>query len=81
MKFSRALCNILGHLISKYNVVIHVVIEGQLCEKFQPLSLLFSRGQCYRRPVVVLSRRGKVPVIVSTVNDKLAIEVDSVMFS
>ena len=74
MKFSRALCNILKHVILKYNV-IHVVNKGQLCEKFQTLSLLFSRGQCFRRPVVVLSRRGKVPEIVSTVNDKPAIEV------
>ena len=74
MKFSRALCNILEHVILKYNV-IHVVNEGQLCEKFQTLSLLFSRGQCFRRPVVVLSRRGRVPEIVSTVNDKPAIEV------
>ena len=74
MKYSRALCNILEHVILQYNV-IHVVNEGQLCEKFQTLSLLFSRGQCFRRPVVVLSRRGKVPEIVSTVNDKPAIEV------
>ena len=74
MKFSRALCNILKHVILKYNV-IHGVNKDQLCEKFQTLSLLFSRGQCFRRPVVVLSRRGKVPEIVSTVNDKPAIEV------
>ena len=69
MKFSRALCNILEQVILKYNI-IHVVNKGQLCEKFQTLSLLFSRGQCFRRPVVMLSRRGKVPEIVSRFKDQ-----------